>query len=715
MRRLGPRWLKLWAACLALSVGSVFAIALAVQAALAPKEYTHVAAALATLGSLPYLLVILLAVGCAFVASWLVRTYFAPLAQARDATELCARTNPQYRIQADGPKELRELAAGINHLAKQYERTLADVESRVGAARADLEIEKNRLAVLMSQLAQGVVVCSATGVITLYNDPARRLFAGPVDAREGYVPAFIGLGRSLYDLMPSEPVRYAIERLEARTAAGELDPSVAFITALASGPLVRVRMAPMAGTGATPASGYVLLLEDVSHDVTGVEQLDRILIDLMERSRAALASLRAATENLHAYPDLDSERRLRFLTIALEEAKRLSGSVEDAAHQHAATSRVRPRALELLRAADLAVVLSTALGQIGLSVRTEPVAHDVWLDLDCHAMVQALRYLARRLHDEFELSDFALSIEAYDRHAYIDLGWLGTRLSGTTATAWETDPLSVGGEASSNTLREILQVHGGEIWHEIDRPSGRARFRIMLPLSAREAPSATPAVAARPVYYDFDLIALGKIATPDDDRPLQEMTYTVFDTETTGLDPSAGDEIISIGAVRIVNGRVLSQEIFEQLIDPRRPIDPQSARVHGISNEMLRGQPPIEAVLPRFHRFCAGTILVGHNVAFDLRFLQLKEQATGIVFRQPVLDTLLLSAVLHDLAADHRLEALAHRFGIEVVARHSAVGDAMVTADIFVNMLPLLAERGIRTLREAREAAERTRYAQLRY
>jgi len=319
------------------------------------------------------------------------------------------------------------------------------------------------------------------------------------------------------------------------------------------------------------------------------------------------------------------------------------------------------------------------------------------------------------LREEFALRDYTLAVHAEEAHAYLDLGWLGARLSGPTAAAWETDPLSAGGEASSNTLREILQLHGGEIWHEIDRPSGRARFRIMLPLSAREAPPSSAPAPGRPIYYDFDLTAVAGVDTPDDDRPLQELTYTVFDTETTGLDPSAGDEIIAIGAVRIVNGRVLSHEIFEQWVDPCRAIDPQATKIHGIRNEMLRGQPMIDAVLPRFHRFCAGTILVGHNVAFDLRFLQLKEQATGIAFRQPVLDTLLLSEVLHGASDDHRLEAIAHRFGIEVVARHSAVGDALVTADIFVKMLPMLAERDIRTLREARNASERTRYAQLRY
>ena len=77
---------------------------------------------------------------------------------------------------------------------------------------------------------------------------------------------------------------------------------------------------------------------------------------------------------------------------------------------------------------------------------------------------------------------------------------------------------------------------------------------------------------------------------------------------------------------------------------------------------MLVGQPKIGEVLPAFHAFAADTVLVAHNAAFDMRFPQLKEAATGL-FDQPVLDTLLLSAVIHPNQESHRLEAIAERMG----------------------------------------------------
>ena len=130
---------------------------------------------------------------------------------------------------------------------------------------------------------------------------------------------------------------------------------------------------------------------------------------------------------------------------------------------------------------------------------------------------------------------------------------------------------------------------------------------------------------------------------------------------------------------------------------------------------MLPGQPTIDAVLPAFRDFAQDTVLVAHNAAFDMRFLQLKEAATGVVFDQPVLDTLLLSAVVHPNQASHQLEEIAARFGVTVLGRHTALGDAMVTAEVFLKMIPLLAEIGIHTLGQARDAAQKTYFARIEY
>ncbi|MDH5209965.1 MAG: 3'-5' exonuclease, partial [Burkholderiaceae bacterium] len=182
-----------------------------------------------------------------------------------------------------------------------------------------------------------------------------------------------------------------------------------------------------------------------------------------------------------------------------------------------------------------------------------------------------------------------------------------------------------------------------------------------------------------------------------------------------GLEPSDGDEIIQIGAVRLVNGKLRRSESFEQLVDPRRDIPAATIPIHGIQPSMVAGQPTIDAVLPAFHAYVQDTVLVAHNAAFDMRFLQMKEGALGLRFDQPVLDTLLLSAVVHPNQESHKLEAIAERFGISVIGRHTALGDAIVTAEVFLKLIPLLAEKGIRTLGQAREASQKTYFTRLKY
>jgi DNA polymerase-3 subunit epsilon len=200
-----------------------------------------------------------------------------------------------------------------------------------------------------------------------------------------------------------------------------------------------------------------------------------------------------------------------------------------------------------------------------------------------------------------------------------------------------------------------------------------------------------------------------------DSLPLTDLAYTVFDTETTGLDPKGGDEIISIGAVRIVNGRLLRGETFDQLINPMRSLPWKSIQIHGIQPDMLEDQPTIGEVLPQFYRYADKTILVAHNAAFDMRMLQLKESASGIRFTHPVLDTMLLSAVVHPGQKDHNIEEIAQRLGIRIVGRHTALGDAIVTAELFLKLIPLLQSQGIVTLKEARAASQKTYYSRLKY
>lgn len=124
---------------------------------------------------------------------------------------------------------------------------------------------------------------------------------------------------------------------------------------------------------------------------------------------------------------------------------------------------------------------------------------------------------------------------------------------------------------------------------------------------------------------------------------------------------------------------------------------------------MVKGKPRIEEVLPRFHDFVGDAVLVAHNAAFDIKLLHLNQDQCGVRFDNPVLDTVLLSAIVHDHADEHTLDAVAERFSIEIPPenRHTAFGDALATAKVLLKLIDLLEAHGIRRLGEAIEASNR--------
>ncbi len=354
--------------------------------------------------------------------------------------------------------------------------------------------------------------------------------------------------------------------------------------------------------------------------------------------------------------------------------------------------------------------------KLGVVTTIDVLDETLWLKVDSYSVIQAMTFMMGRLKAEFDIRQVTLQLKQSGRFAVLDLLWPDGSTEMEILWGWQNQALIIEGEGTPLTLREVAERHGGEVWCQADRASNTAYFRLLLPTTQpKPVRSVHVSLESRPEYYDFDLFHQPGQKPELDQRRLAELTYTVFDTETTGLSPSGGDEIISIGAVRIVNGRLLRQEIFDQLIDPRRAISRESINIHGISPDMLADQPTIEQVLPMFRRFSEDTVLVAHNAAFDMRLLQLKEAPTGIKFINPVLDTLLLSAVIHPNQEGHNLEAIAQRLGINIIGRHTSLGDAILTGEIFLKLIPLLAERDILTLQAARQAAQETYLARLNY
>jgi DNA polymerase III subunit epsilon len=652
---------------------------------------------------------------CAGLLRWLATRYVTPLRGLAEGTRIVAAANLEHRVAAEGGPEIADLAASINRLGDAYRAQHVEMEARIAESGARLEEERNRLAALMSELSEGVLLCNAEGRILLYNEQARALFT-PTAAGAVAAQSPVGLGRSVFAFLDRDQVTHALDKIQYSLDREHGAPVTLFLTTSAAGGLVRVRLAPFLAPDGR-IGGMVLTLEDVTAAFGQEAQRRSLLQALATRVRQPAANVRAAAENLIAFPEMKGEERARFTEIIATESHGLSETI-DAALRAYADALKAGLSLEDMRLADLVSVARRRIdGLPGLRARQEPVDESLWIKVDSYAFVQVFTYLAERLRDEHQVGEVAFRAGVNGEFVELDLTWSGAPADGDALSRWETELLQVGTEQTPLAIRDVLERHGGELWHQANPSPQPSWFRFLIPLAQPVTPRTRRRVAAggRPEYYDFDLFKHAGAAQGLAGQRLAELSYTVFDTETTGVEPSAGDKIISIGAVRIVNGRLLKQDLYEQLVDPQRPISKESVRIHGIRSHTLAGQPTLREVLPAFHRFCEDTVLVAHNAAFDMRFLELSEPETGVRFTQPVLDTLLLSAAVHRNLEDHSLEAIAERLGVPVVGRHTALGDALVTSEIFLKLVALLAERGIVTLGQALDASRETYYVRLQY
>ena len=559
---------------------------------------------------------------------------------------------------------------------------------------ADLE----RLETILRELMEAVVVCDPNARILLYNSAARRLF---------HHNEALSLGQSLYRLCARAPIEHTLRMLRHRAAKkihSEIEGSGArFVCATVDGSMLLNCHVDRIASDFIQGCVFAFTFEDVTRKISEQGRQGHLLEKMIQSLRRPLANLSAAAENLKSYPDMAPEARGEFQDVILRESEELTRLFASLAQESSGiTSRQWP--LFDVNSADLVgCVARRCRENDGPTVIMTGVP--LWLQADSHSLMLVLERLVRLVQDTCQVAEVDIETLLGDRRVYIDIVWRGEPILQAAVDSVLEGPLP--DSVAGMTVAEVLERHGSEVWSQKHRLPGYALLRIPVPDSPRQWEEPAQRLPHRPEFYDFSLVEgrqeLGEMA----EKPLASLSYVVFDTETTGLHPSAGDEILSIAAVRIESGRLLSGERFEQLIRPHHPIPKSSLYFLDITEEMLKGEPQIEEVLPRFRSFIGDAILVAHNGAFDLNFIQSVAEKSGVRFNNPLLDTLLLSMVVDEEETDYTLANIGERLGVDAVGGHTIMDDCFGTAQIFLKLLQLLEDRGITTLGGAIAACER--------
>ncbi|MBA5777186.1 hypothetical protein H2509_08610 [Stappia sp. F7233] len=606
------------------------------------------------------------------------------------------------------------LAPAAREITDALAEARHDVEAAIEKATVAAERQKRQLETVVRDLQQGVIICRLDHTILLYNRAAQGLLDHS-HAQSGSPGRELGLGRKLSAFLAVQALRHALERLTRRFGGGRhfshRDGLMApFLAITVSGhETLKGRMSLMLDEDDARPIGYVVTIDRVTEELAAAIWRERLLQDVTQDMRRHVTNLTMAAEVvLSMHKDADGD--IEWIRAALREEPKVIGERLDRLDQVANDM--------LFGAWPVAPVFSPTLFECVIhrrsenrTIQVEQGGTPLWLMCDSASVTELLDRVMNRAAVWDQIRDFWLEATRHGDRAYVDLVWRGNLVPVGVLEDWLSEPLDEA--VGSMTGRDVLSHHKTDMWCEELTPDNRpgvvrVRMALALALDLEDRPEkANVQIPQRPEFYDFDLFTRhppGRL----EDAELKALNFVVFDTETTGLEPSRGDEMISVAGVRIVNGRILRGELFSTLVNPGRRIPPASIKIHGITDEMVAGAGNITSVLPRFHDFVGDSILVAHNAAFDMAFLEKRQREAGVVFDQPVLDTVLLAAHVFGRSESLTLDALAERFGITIPPeeRHTALGDAIATAEVLLRLFDLLEAVDVMTLGDATRVSD---------
>jgi DNA polymerase-3 subunit epsilon len=190
--------------------------------------------------------------------------------------------------------------------------------------------------------------------------------------------------------------------------------------------------------------------------------------------------------------------------------------------------------------------------------------------------------------------------------------------------------------------------------------------------------------------------------------PFEELNVVVFDMETTGFFPDQGDEIISIGAVKVKGGSIKHDETFYSLARCKQILSPEIKQLTGIKDEDMEESPELSKVLVDFYQFVKGDVLVAHHASHEKKFLQ---HTNWKLFRKQFSHRIVDTSFLYKIAEPDvdfvRLEDFCNHCEIPVRKRHHALGDAKMTAELWSIYVKRIQDMGLKCLRDVYERLAR--------
>lgn len=179
------------------------------------------------------------------------------------------------------------------------------------------------------------------------------------------------------------------------------------------------------------------------------------------------------------------------------------------------------------------------------------------------------------------------------------------------------------------------------------------------------------------------------------DKNIDEVEFTIFDTETTGLEPESGDRIVEIAGIRFRDKERIA--VFQTLVNSHRLISEAAFAVNRITPQMLQDAPETKTALPKFLDFIKGSCLCSYNAGFDLEFLNSELKAIGkkLAYDNAVVDILKMARRILPGLERYALWFVADKLGVKTAQKHRALSDVELTLEVFHKLKAILQDKGI--------------------
>lgn len=433
-----------------------------------------------------YALLMTVVVAAAVYALWLgVKRWVIDGADALAAeARVMIHGGDGARVPEERFLDLAPLPEAINDLSDRLAAIRRDIGQAIADSVSSVEEQKSRLAAILRDLHEGVLVCNLMHQVLLYNQTALTLLQ--VSGGE------LGLGRNLLQVMLAEPLLHTLDRLTLRVRERRHRMSPDAITAQFVGGtsdgrlLFQGRMSLILhddGIEGTPTiTGYVVTFTDATRELAALGQRDALLREATEGLRPPVANLRVMLETLADHPELDADALASFEQAMKDASEDLSSRLERlSADYRDLIAGSWP--MSDLHSRNLINLIGHRIGERA-GYRVTQTGLPQMLHGDSYSLVVLFDFLLARLYEATGLAEFDLSAEPAERWVYVDIAWTGAPpVASSAIDGWMEQSLEAA--LGGLTVGDVLKHHRSDLWSEATREGRGARLRVPLPPAQR--------------------------------------------------------------------------------------------------------------------------------------------------------------------------------------------------------------------------------------